>query len=85
MHHVGDECAGDGCLGFTLCAVIDERPCRFERGAGVRQVVRESLLPFGSARLRESQRCASQKCGNPFDDGCGGGEVFDGVVHEVQR
>ena len=85
VHHVGDECARDGCLEVTLGAVVDERASRFERCARMGQVVGERLLTLRSARFGETLNRTSQKCGHAFDDGCGRGEVFDGVVHESQR
>jgi hypothetical protein len=85
VHHVGDEGARDGCFEFTLCAVVDERTRSFECSTRVGQVVGERLLSFWSAGFGQSLNGASQKCGYAFDDGGGSGEVFGGVVHEIQR
>ena len=81
VHRVGDERAGDAGLGVALAAVVEQRPRRRRRRAGVGEVVGEHLLGVGSTELGEAPNGSGDDAVGQGDDVGRGGQVRSGGVH----
>ena len=77
MHHVGDECTGDGSFNFAFGAVVNERTSSFKCRTGMGEVVRQHLLALGAAGLGEMFGGSTKQLRCALDDGGSSGEVFE--------